>query len=87
MYLSTMFQISDVLVDKDEVAMVLEIPLSFQDNDMGDSESKMKIAVQNRTWKTWSNMFQNSCQHKDFLASHVQKSNISYYHYQRTAGM
>ncbi len=39
-YLSTMFQISDVLVDKDEVAMALEIPLSFPDNDMGDSESK-----------------------------------------------
>lgn len=43
-YLSTMFQISDVLIDKDEVAMALEIPLSLSE-DCGDSVSENENSV------------------------------------------
>lgn len=38
-YLSTMFQISDVLIDKEEVAMVLNISLSLPDEDKVIEES------------------------------------------------
>ena len=34
-YLSTMFQISDVLIDKEEVAMSLNIKISLPDKDRG----------------------------------------------------
>lgn len=44
-YLSTMFQISDVLVDKDEVAMALEIPLSLPNDDIEDSVSENENSV------------------------------------------
>ena len=33
-YLSTMFQISDVLIDKEEVAMILNINITLPDNDI-----------------------------------------------------
>lgn len=55
-YLSTMFQISDVLIDKDEVAMALEIPVSCpnsametseSDNKNSGSESHIEIIIQN----------------------------------------
>ena len=36
-YLSTMFQISDVMIDKEEVAMTLNISISLDENDLQDS--------------------------------------------------
>lgn len=44
-YLSTMFQISDVLIDKDEVAMALEIPITFPDDHDTDSGSENENSV------------------------------------------
>lgn len=42
-YLSTMFQISDVMIDKEEVAMVLSIKLELPENESAsDSESAME---------------------------------------------
>lgn len=41
-YLSTMFQISDVLVDKEEVAMVLNIHITLHDNT--ESEESVTVA-------------------------------------------
>ena len=38
-YLSTMFQISDVLVDKEEVAMVLKINLTMPDETEAQTDS------------------------------------------------
>ena len=38
-YLSTMFQISDVLIDKEEVAMVLNIRISLPDKDGGAEDN------------------------------------------------
>lgn len=44
-YLSTMFQISDVMVDKDEVAMALNIRVSIEDETEKDSVSKNESGV------------------------------------------
>lgn len=46
-YLSTMFQISDVLIDKEEVAMTLNIKISLPDEDTADlaSTDSHKICV------------------------------------------
>ncbi len=52
-YLSTMFEVSDVLVDKDEIAMVLHIGVTLPDTDKTESLTafqKARIAFQNRTW-------------------------------------
>lgn len=38
-YLSTMFQISDVLIDKEEVAMILNINISLPDNHTAEEEN------------------------------------------------
>jgi hypothetical protein len=48
-YLSTMFQISDVLIDKEEVAMVLKINLAlpeegFHDNAVPDKEHEVTVS-------------------------------------------
>lgn len=49
-YLSTMFQISDVMLDKDEIAMALNIKIELDDGvsepDSSVSESDMKIILQ-----------------------------------------
>ena len=49
-YLSTMFQISDVMLDKDEIAMALdikiELPDSVSENESGVSESDIEIIIQ-----------------------------------------
>ena len=48
-YLSTMFQISDVMLDKDEIAMALHIKVELEDSvsepDSGVSESNMEVIV------------------------------------------
>ncbi|MGN0180002.1 MAG: MarR family transcriptional regulator, partial [Monoglobaceae bacterium] len=44
-YLSTMFQISDVLVDKDEVAMALNIRVNIADDTSEDSVSEKESGV------------------------------------------
>jgi hypothetical protein len=49
-YLSTMFQISDVMIDKDEVAMTLNIKISLPEKDCieaSDSVSKSNSGVSN----------------------------------------
>lgn len=49
-YLSTMFQISDVMLDKDEIAMSLNIKIELDDSvpesDSGVSESNMETVMQ-----------------------------------------
>lgn len=49
-YLSTMFQISDVMLDKEEIAMALNIKIELEDSgsetDSGVSESNMEIVLQ-----------------------------------------
>ena len=44
-YLSTMFQISDVLIDKDEVAMALNIRVNIADDTSEDSVSEKESGV------------------------------------------
>ena len=44
-YLSTMFQISDVLIDKEEVAMVLNIKISLPD-ESGDTEDNATLEAE-----------------------------------------
>lgn len=44
-YLSTMFQISDVLVDKDEVAMSLSLRVSVPENPAHDTKPSAQICV------------------------------------------
>lgn len=44
-YLSTMFEISDVLVDKDEVAMALNIKVELPENDETECELPPEISV------------------------------------------
>jgi len=46
-YLSTMFQISDVMIDKEEVAMALNIKISLPDEPDADTESSGPSAVSN----------------------------------------
>ena len=46
-YLSTMFEISDVLVDKEELAMALNIEIKISDDAKEDSVSDGKICVSN----------------------------------------
>ena len=46
-YLSTMFEISDVLVDKEELAMALNIEIKLPDEVKEDSVSDSKICVSN----------------------------------------
>lgn len=44
-YLSTMFEISDVLIDKQELAMALNIEIKIPDNDENDKELPNNITV------------------------------------------
>jgi hypothetical protein len=46
-YLSTMFQISDVMIDKEEIAMSLNIKISIPDGGPGKSESAPDLCVSN----------------------------------------
>lgn len=85
-YLSTMFQISDVMIDKDEVAMSLNIHIqmdeeteegSVSENSSGVSKSHTEIILQKAA---------KSLLHKAFLAFHAQGSSVSYYPYPTIAG-
>jgi hypothetical protein len=54
-YLSTMFQISDVMIDKDEVAMTLNIKIVLPEKDCieaADSVSKTNSGVSNAAMET-----------------------------------
>ncbi len=46
-YLSTMFEMSDVLIDKDEVAMALNIKIDLPDADCADDDLPPEISVSN----------------------------------------
>lgn len=69
-YLSTMFQISDVLVDKEEVAMSLNI--------------KINPAYQNHTWRLWSGRWRKSLIRKGVPVSGAPKPDTSYILYRTT---
>ncbi len=47
-FLSTMFQISDVLIDKEEIAMVLNIHITLPDNEETDATEKSSIKEPSR---------------------------------------
>lgn len=44
-YLSTMFQISDVMIDKEEVAMVLHIPITLTEAELGENQHAFEHEV------------------------------------------
>lgn len=85
-YLSTMFQISDVMIDKDEVAMSLNIHIqldeetedgSVSENSSGVSKSHTEIILQKAA---------KSLLHKAFLAFHARGFSVSYYPYPTIVG-
>ena len=90
-YLSTMFQISDVMIDKEEVAMSLNIKITLpeeQPDDAGaeqNSGSKTAFRVSKSAVEIIAQKVGKSLQHRVFPASHVTKFSISYIHYPTTA--
>lgn len=80
-YLSTMFSISDVMIDKEEVSMIFQVPVHTGDANTSpntpikdeqifiendsDSVSKTQIAFQNRTFVWQSENSQNPCCTRD----------------------
>ena len=95
-YLSTMFQISDVLVDKEEVAMVLKSILQCRMKQKHKQILPLQStryafqrnypAFQNRTWKLSSQKWRKSLMHRAFPVSGVPNPYISYILYQTPAG-
>ncbi len=95
-YLSTMFQISDVLVGKEAVAMVLKINITLPDETIHRlialSQSMMYAfqrnypAFQNLTWKLSSQKWRKSLMHRGFPVSGAPNPYISYILYQTPAG-
>ena len=94
-----MFQISDVMIDKDEVAMSLNIHIqmdeeteegSVSENSSGVSKSHTEILIAEvlKLLKTQGvcKKRQKSLLHKAFLAFHAQGSSVSYYPYPTIAG-
>lgn len=83
-YLSTMFQISDVMIDKEEVAMSLNIKITLpeeQPDDAGaeqNSGSKTAFRVSKSAVEIIAQKWGKSLQHRVFPASHVPKFSISY---------
>lgn len=95
-YLSTMFQISDVLIDKEEVAMVLNIKVSLPDEeekeqtaDAGGNDicvSDELASVSKSNMKVLVEKWQKSLSHKGFSVFDVLNRSISYFPYQTPAG-
>ncbi len=84
-YLSTMFQISDVLIDKDVVAMALNIRINIDDDTPRSAFQKTNPAFQNLTRKS-SQKVSKILTAQGFFCLPARKSSISYYHYPTIAG-
>lgn len=95
-YLSTMFEISDVLIDKEEVAMTLNIHLELPETaetEESHSISEHEVivsdalsSVSNRTLKRYSARLLTSYLRKGFPAFLARSPAISYIPYRTTAG-
>lgn len=95
-YLSTMFQISDVLVDKEEVAMVLKINITLPEetdpqadsvvteHDVCVSEELSSVSKSNM--ETVIIKMRKSLMHRAFPVSGAPNPYISYILYQTPAG-
>ena len=79
-YLSTMFQISDVMLDKDEIAMALHIKVELEDSvsepDSGVSESNMEVIV---------GKVGQILTAQGFPCFHARNCSVSYYPYRTIA--
>ena len=87
-YLSTMFQVSDVMVDKDEVAMSLNIKLHIpEDADTAENSAfqTSSLAFQNRRWSALSKKWRKSLRRKGFPAFTAPNPLLSYIPYPATA--
>lgn len=86
-YLSTMFQISDVLVDKDEVAMSFNIQMSVPEKELDPSHALQtgKLSFQNRTASFLPGKCLNCLRYKGFNANDAVNPTICYILYPTTA--
>lgn len=86
-----MFQVSDVMIDKEEVSMAFNIPLHIPAASLRQTHrlsgmnrfafQTKKISFQNRTCGRWSEKWQKSLLHKGFHAVSVPELYISYIPY------
>lgn len=93
-YLSTMFQISDVMIDKEEVAMCLNLRVSVPDTiRQSPAQFLMSRSAFQQSFPAFQNLtcctsFGKCCEplkRKAFPAFHAQNPNICYIHYPTTA--